>query len=665
MDPDSDSATLLRQAAAEGDPARREFLLRALLKRDPSDADALVQLGRIMLSGGRFNRARRTLLKALESDPASTAAHLGLAELARRRGRDSEAIAQLQQLLRTRPQDIAALCDIAAQAQSLGALGLALDAFGQLLMRDPGEPRHWRACAELLRFLQVDRYDEALDRLLLACLQREDLDHQDLVGCIMSLLRAKPGLAPFFALAEVPLAAARLDEPLHSALKDPLLRTLLRSAIVADLEFERALTCLRSLLLDLIEAPATTLEPLIPLAVDLAGQCFLTEYVYSHSATENERQEALSRQLKTAALGTGWRYGLAVLACYRPLTYQADLHKRLSAAEADSCAGLEPLLRQQWEEPRAEAEIATGITSLTAIDDETSKEVRRFYEETPYPRWTSLKAIEPRPLGEALSQLFPTRRQILSRLQAHPRVLIAGCGTGRQALLAAQFYADAELLAIDLSRTSLAYAQRKARDACINNVTFRHADLLALDAQAGSFDLIECSGVLVCLEDPVAGLRSLARRLVPGGVLKLGLYSETARRHIVRARAFIDAEGYQATPADIRACRQAIAASADPQLASVAAGRDFFSTSMVRDLIFHIKEHRFSLDWIAGAAADLDLEILGLEINDPISRQRYRALNPGDPEHADLGTLARLEAHHPETFAEMYQVWLRKPDRAD
>ena len=118
------------------------------------------------------------------------------------------------------------------------------------------------------------------------------------------------------------------------------------------------------------------------------------------------------------------------------------------------------------------------------------------------------------------------------------------------------------------------------------------------------------------------------------------------------------------TPTGIRRCRQAILASDDPLLARVAEGRDFYSLSMVRDLIFHIKEHRFTLDWIGETAAGLGLEILGFEITDPVSRQRYRQINPDDPDHAELAALARLEADHPETFSEMYQVWLRKPVEA-
>ena len=65
------------------------------------------------------------------------------------------------------------------------------------------------------------------------------------------------------------------------------------------------------------------------------------------------------------------------------------------------------------------------------------------------------------------------------------------------------------------------------------------------------FDVIECVGVLHHMEDPVAGWRVLRRLLEPGGYMKIGLYSERARRHIVAARAFLAARGDPPTPAGI------------------------------------------------------------------------------------------------------------------
>src|SRR5256886_12917699 len=44
------------------------------------------------------------------------------------------------------------------------------------------------------------------------------------------------------------------------------------------------------------------------------------------------------------------------------------------------------------------------------------------------------------------------------------RILVAGCGTGQNAIAAAKRFSDASVLAIDFSRASLAYAMRKTRE---------------------------------------------------------------------------------------------------------------------------------------------------------------------------------------------------------
>jgi hypothetical protein len=79
---------------------------------------------------------------------------------------------------------------------------------------------------------------------------------------------------------------------------------------------------------------------------------------------------------------------------------------------------------------------------------------------------------------------------------------------------------------------------------------------------------------------------------------------------------------------------------------------------MVRDLIFHIKEHRFTLGWIEAALAELELAVLGFEIADPVARKRYRHLKPSDMDFCDFEALGQLEAAYPDTFSEMYQFWV-------
>ena len=62
IEPETEITALLRQATEAhgvGDLAHHEGLLRALLTRDPGHAEALSQLGGLMLKSGRRQRARR------------------------------------------------------------------------------------------------------------------------------------------------------------------------------------------------------------------------------------------------------------------------------------------------------------------------------------------------------------------------------------------------------------------------------------------------------------------------------------------------------------------------------------------------------------------------------------------------------------------------------
>ena len=63
------------------------------------------------------------------------------------------------------------------------------------------------------------------------------------------------------------------------------------------------------------------------------------------------------------------------------------------------------------------------------------------------------------------------------------------------------------MLAIDISRTSLAYARRKTREAGIANIEYAQADILKLGTLERRFDVIETVGVLHHLAEPTAGLR--------------------------------------------------------------------------------------------------------------------------------------------------------------
>jgi SAM-dependent methyltransferase len=213
---------------------------------------------------------------------------------------------------------------------------------------------------------------------------------------------------------------------------------------------------------------------------------------------------------------------------------------------------------------------------------------------------------------------------------------------------------------VDLSRASLAYAQRKTRELALAQIEYAQADLLQLRSLGRSFDLIEAVGVLHHLADPLAGWRTLLSLLRPGGVMNVGLYSELGRQDVVGARAFIAEQGYGPTADDIRRCRQDLFALDDKSpLKPVTARFDFYSTSGCRDLLFHVQEHRLTLPAIKSFLAEHELQFLGFQLNSD-TRRAHAVRFPDDPAMIDLDRWHVFETENPRTFSAMYRFWVQK-----
>jgi SAM-dependent methyltransferase len=263
---------------------------------------------------------------------------------------------------------------------------------------------------------------------------------------------------------------------------------------------------------------------------------------------------------------------------------------------------------------------------------------------------------EPTTIDDHLRSQFPSAPFCSLGSTSGIDVLVAGCGTGRHPIEVARKYRDARVLAIDLSLTSLCYAKRKTPAPLAGRIEYAQADILKLGSIERTFDLIDASGVLHHLADPLAGWRALLPLLRPGGFMRVGLYSELARREIVAARAFILAQGYRPTADDIRRCRQELLNS---PLKGVAKFGDFFSTSECRDLLFHVQECRLTIPDIKSFVVEGDLKFIGFEFASRIM-QHYRDIFGGDRFMRDLDRWHALETEKPDTFAGMYQFWVQK-----
>jgi SAM-dependent methyltransferase len=137
-----------------------------------------------------------------------------------------------------------------------------------------------------------------------------------------------------------------------------------------------------------------------------------------------------------------------------------------------------------------------------------------------YERRAELEYAEPAPPPDPrVDRKFERVWQLVSEHLPCDAFLDAGCGDGRHlAALARTGLRPSRVTGTDISARILETARAAAAPLEPELV---QANLEALPLEDGAFDLVLCTQVIEHLLDPAAGVRELARVLVPGGVLVL------------------------------------------------------------------------------------------------------------------------------------------------
>ena len=577
---------MVRQRLGRFDQAIASY--KEALRIKPADAATANNLGYCLLERGDVDGAKDWLQRSIAAEPDNPMAHSNLGNALRTQGDFQGALQSYRRAIALAPQFAHAHYNLAMTLRDLGDPS-DLAAARAASRRAPETRPAWQLFAELLAPRRFKTWDADLAADCERLFSQTEVEVQDCAEAVLSLVRSGP--------------------------RGRLFLLLLEHALVADEAFEQEMTALRR---ELLTSPIS-----LELCCAVAQQCFLNEYIWP----ELEEETAVVTRFEPKT-----RLQVSVLAMYRPIRH---LEKPAGGGEA-----FERMWRRLVEEPAKEAALA--VPALTPVADGVSRKVQAQYEANPYPRWHRAPAAGAFPLPRMLRSLFPRLDPAKLAAPEAPQVLIAGCGTGRHAAITAQLQPHSRILAVDLSRASLAHAMRRCGELGLANIRFAQADILQLGALEERFDLIECSGVLHHREDPMAGWRVLLSLLKPGGYMKLGLYSEAGRKDIVAAREAV--RGLQMTSA-----RQRIfGLPADHRARSVTRLRDFYSASGARDLILHVQEHRFTIPQLASAVGELGVEFLGFELH---GKRIAMSLEEWDA----------YESANPDTFASMYQFWIRKP----
>jgi len=172
--------------------------------------------------------------------------------------------------------------------------------------------------------------------------------------------------------------------------------------------------------------------------------------------------------------------------------------------------------------------------------DEKTRSVVEMYSKYPFPS---------RPHRDDFFQRF-VLPSILQLKKDYPirRLLEAGCGTGNMTVEMASALPEVEITAIDLTDASLELAKQRVAQANLTNVTIRKSNLLQYDPELGVFDFVHCQGVIVCLSDPLAGMKNLNRYLAQGHHAFVWLYSLLGRRRLLDLREALKILGVESLP---------------------------------------------------------------------------------------------------------------------
>lgn len=333
------------------------------------------------------------------------------------------------------------------------------------------------------------------------------------------------------------------DENFEVLAQDRLLHAFLRKSLNRDAALERKLLKLRAAVA--ARPPSPAIDELV---ASLAEQAWFNEYIWPDDPAVTDR---------------------AKTAMFRPPA----------------------MPRAEQAEERA---LAAAIPEIAPVTDTVSQSVAAMYEANPYPRWMHLARRPKVDVRAALMRDF-SHADAVDFGDRPLQVLMPGAGTGQHPLTVASSYRNVEVTALDLSRASLAYGKRMAARYDVSNIEFLRGDILDLAKLGRIFGHAECVGVLHHMADPKAGLLAISSVLRPGAFLRLGLYGEHARAIVVKARRDIERARLPATLDGLREFRRKVMTGEWRRLRALTGWEDFWSASLLRDLCFHVQEHRFTV----------------------------------------------------------------------
>jgi len=637
---DDNDPVLMQQAATI---ARQAYRIK------PDYLTGLNLLARIDMQRGHYDDAESWLSEGLTQKPDSVSLLYSAGQLALTRHQLERAADYFEQSARISKVATKSYTWLAHTRLLQGDYVEAFRHYRELIKTQADNKQLRSKLFESAAKVVADFYAEELEQDLLRYLDFRDVDYSQLRSLSTSLLKHK-----------LHLTESGCPLNLEDIISDPLLQRCLQRFYFCDPIMERLLITVRQSSLLTCSKNLSIKNNMLPFVTALAAQTQLNEgvwYINHHEAQLISQLENLVEKILTVShvKAADVSPALTLVLMYKPLS-------SCSFYDALKKAGITwreyPLLEETLKTSIALTKARLEIPSLPSSDDETSATVRQQYNQNPYPRWTDIGYNQPGNYVQALGNAFP-HADFTALKNKQPEILIAGCGTGRHAIRLAHYFSPVNVTALDLSESALAYALLQARKRNTPDIQFIQGDILQAGELQQTFDVIECSGVLHHMQSPQKGLQALERILRPGGVIKIALYSTTARQSISQLRQLMG--NILPSQADeMRLVRETLLQkNLQGDWSDIYNSPDFYSLSACRDLLFHRQEHTFDVLELPEIYKSSGLQWLGI-LAPPGSAELLSIAG----KHASELTHEewhQLEQSNPQLFCGMYQFYLQKP----
>ncbi len=611
-------------------------------------------LGVIHTELKNYNLAKNLFNKVVNLNPKYNDGFYNLANIYNKLGEEDNAIKNYEKVIELDKSYYKAYNNLGNIFRKRNLNKKALEYYILTLNINSNYIRAYYNLAGVLQHFILDEENKYINKFFLYLLEKKIIVRPNAIATnVINGLFLNTNLKDSFSLVENNIYPKNLNKIIEELNENKLLLQFMKVCPIPNYYFEKNFIKIRNEILNQIYN-LNFKKIYLKFLVALSSQCFLNEYIYSETNEEifkvNKINERIKNNINTNKIND---LEILILSCYSPL-YSFDWCNKI-----DPSNELEETFILQFKDYNEEKKNVKKIKSIAGINNSVSIKVKNQYEENPYPRWTNLGlSIEPRHIKEVVGDINLDIDLKKINFSKNVKILIAGCGTGQHAITTASKYKNAEIFALDLSFNSLAYAKRKAEELNCKNINFIQGDLLDLRKLNKKFDIIESVGVLHHMADPLVGWMSLTDCLKKDALILIGLYSEKARENIANIRETINSLKIKTIRKDIINFRKDILKNNNKTWDSIKYSPDFYSTSGVRDLLFHEQEHRFTIKKIRSYLNKLGLVFLGFEDTYVVNKFKQFFNEPRDIYNLDKWEI--FENNNPRIFSGMYQFWCQK-----